>query len=184
MWIVGQTSVDLVTLTCGSACPVFHGTVILPDILTIWGINIILWDYESIWHNVWPQTKPRSLWPILNGPVILSYTCIMKTIWYMNIILSVWANFGLTISVGHSVLYFMVLWFYLISWRLFGVWTSYMYFGITSQYDWTFDLKIFVCHCDLYFMVQWFCLIVWRLSICVHHTLGLTVSMTQHLTSK
>ena len=67
----------------------------------------------------------------------------------------------LKINVGHFDLYFMVLWFCLISWRLFDIWTSY--FGITSQYDPTFDLKINVGHCDLYFMVQWFCLISWRL---------------------
>ena len=69
--------------------------------------------------------------------------------------------FGLKINVDHSDLYFMVQWFYLISWRLFDVWTSY--FRIMSQYDLMFDLKINVDHCDLYFMVQWFCLIFWRL---------------------
>ena len=52
-------------------------------------------------------------------------------------------------------------WFYLISWRLFAIWTPY--FGIMSQYDPMFDLKIFVAHCDLYFMVEWFCLISWKL---------------------
>ena len=70
-------------------------------------------------------------------------------------------TFDLKINVGHCDLYFMVQWFYLISWRLFDIWTPY--FGIMSQYDPMFDIKIFVAHCDLYFMVQWFCLISWKL---------------------
>ena len=70
----------------------------------------------------------------------------------------------LKINVGHSDLYFMVQWFYVISWRLFDVWTSSL--GIMGQYDWTYDLS--VCHHDLYFMVHWFCLIsqtIWWMSV-------------------
>ena len=34
----------------------------LPYILkTIWCINNIIWDYESVWPKVWPQNKNRSL---------------------------------------------------------------------------------------------------------------------------
>ena len=51
----------------------------------IWWMNIIIWDYESVWPDAWPQNKCRSLWPIFHGPVILCY--ILKTIWCMNIIL-------------------------------------------------------------------------------------------------
>ena len=40
---------------------------------TIWCMNIIIWDYESVWPEVWPQNKYRSLWPIFHGPMILSY---------------------------------------------------------------------------------------------------------------
>ena len=69
--------------------------------------------------------------------------------------------FDLKINVGQCDLYFMVLWFCLLSLRLFDVWTSL--FGIMNQYDPTFDRKINVGHCDLYFIVQWFCLISWRL---------------------
>ena len=147
--------------------------MILPYILkTILCMNIILWDYESVWHDIWPQNKCRSLWPIFHGPMILPY--ILKTIWYMNTILdyeSVWPdvwpqNICSTlwpifhcpvIFVGHFDLYFMVHWICPLSWRLFDVWTSY--FRIMSEYDTLFDLKINVGHCDLYFMVQWFCLI-------------------------
>ena len=69
-----------------SAWPIFHGPEILSCILkTIWCMNIKLWDYESVWLEVWPQNKWRSLWPIFHGPVILPY--ILKTIWCMNIIL-------------------------------------------------------------------------------------------------
>ena len=33
----------------------------------IWFMNIILWDYGSVWPDVWPQNKCMSLWPIFNG---------------------------------------------------------------------------------------------------------------------
>ena len=35
-----------------------------------WCMNIIRWDYESVWHDIWPQNKCRSLRPIFHGPVI------------------------------------------------------------------------------------------------------------------
>ena len=141
-------------------------------------MNTILWDYESVWPDVWPKNKCRSLWPIFHGPLIMPYIFVfdgwMSYFWkmsqciymrYMNTILwdyeSVWSMFDLKINVGHCDLYFMVQWVCLISWRLFDISTSY--FGIMSQYDLMFDLKINVGHCDLYFMVQWFCLISWRL---------------------
>ena len=61
---------------------------------TISCMNIIIWDYESVWPDAWPQNKCRPLWPIFHGPMILCY--IMKTIWCMNIILgdygSVWPD--------------------------------------------------------------------------------------------
>ena len=146
-----------------SAWPIFHGPVILPDILkTIWCMYIILSEYESVRPNVWPQNKCRSLWPIFHGPVIVLYT--LKTISCMNIIIwnyeSVWTDTS-PLNVGHLDLYFMVQWFYVISWKLFDIWTSSL--GIMGQYDWTIDLKKNVCHCDLYFMIHWFCLISQRL---------------------
>ena len=112
-------------------------------------MNIIIWDYESVWPDVRSQNKSRSLWPIFHGPVILPY--ILKTIWCMYI----------QINVGHCDLYSMVQCFCLIFWRLFDVWT--LLFGIISQYDPKFYLKINVGHCDLYFIVQWFCVTSWRL---------------------
>ena len=40
---------------------VFHGPVILPNILkTILWLNIILWDYESVWPDIWPPNICRS----------------------------------------------------------------------------------------------------------------------------
>ena len=44
----------------------------------------------------------------------------------------------LKINVGHRELYFMVQRFYVISWRLFDLWTSSL--GIMGQYDRLFDL--------------------------------------------
>ena len=68
-------------------CDLFHGPVILRYILkTIWYMNIILWDYGSVWPDVWPKNKCRSIWPIFRGPVTLSY--IAKTIWCMSVTFS------------------------------------------------------------------------------------------------
>ena len=40
-----------------SAWPIFHDPVILPYMLkTIWCMYIILWEYESVWPDVWPQS--------------------------------------------------------------------------------------------------------------------------------
>ena len=54
-----------------------------------------IWYYESVWPDIWPQNNCRSLWLTFHGPVILCY--ILKTIWYMNIIIwdykSVWPDF-------------------------------------------------------------------------------------------
>ena len=54
--------------------------------------EFILWDYESVWLNIWPPNIFRSLWPIFHGPLNLLF--ILKTVWCMNIILldyeSVW----------------------------------------------------------------------------------------------
>ena len=52
---------------------------------TIWCMYIILWDYESVWPDMCPQNKCRSLCHIFHGPVILPY--ILKTFLCMNILL-------------------------------------------------------------------------------------------------
>ena len=166
-----------------SPWPIFHGPVILPYILkTFWYMNTILQDYESVWHNIWPQNKCRSLWTIFHGPVILPY--ILKTVWYMNIILqgyeSVWPDIWpqnkcrslWPIFHGPVILSYIMrtIWYMnTILWDYESVWPM-------------FDLKINVGHCDLYFMVQWFCLISWSYLIYEHYTLGLWVSMTRCLT--
>ena len=66
---------------CRSLWPIFHGPLNLPFILkTVWCMNIILSDYELVWHNIWPRNKCRSLWPLFHGPVILPY--ILNSIWW------------------------------------------------------------------------------------------------------
>ena len=134
--------IDLWVMKCRSAWLIFHGLVILPYILkTFWCMNIILWDYESVWLEVWPQNKCRSLWPMFHGSVTLQY--ILKNFWCMNIILwdcrSVWSDVGLNINVGLCDLYVMVQWFCLIFPRLFDAWVSY--FQVMWQCDPNFDIK-------------------------------------------
>ena len=110
-----------------------------------------------LWVMTW-----RSAWPIFHGPVILLISWLFDVCTsYFGIMNQYDQTFDLKINVGHYDLYFMVLWFCPVSWRLFDIWTSL--FGIMNQYDPTFDLRLNVGHCDIYFMVQWFCLISWRL---------------------
>ena len=147
-----------------SAWPIFPSPVILPYILkTIWCMNIILWDYESVWPDVWPKRNVghSDLYFIVQWFCLISWRLFDVWTSYFGIMSHYDTTFDLKINAGHCNLYFMVLWFCFISWRLFDIWT--LYFGIMSQYDLMFDLKIFVGHCDLYFMVQWFCLIAFEL---------------------
>ena len=101
----------------------------------------MLWHYESVWPEVWPQ-----------------------------------------INVDHCDLYFMVLWFGLISLMLFNIWTAL--FGIMNQYDQAFDIRVDVSHGDLYFMVQWFYVTSWRQFDVWASYFEIMVNMTQHLTTK
>ena len=161
MQTIGQTWLNLVALTCGSWSEGRHdlyftvqwfSLIIFPYILkTIRCMYIILWDNESVWSEVWPQNKCRSLL-IFHGPVIL--LCTLKAIWYMNVIirdyelvwLDVWSKnkcrSRLPIFQGSVILRNTL--------KPIFLWTSY--FGIMGQYDQTFDLKINVFHCDQYFM--------------------------------
>ena len=126
-------------------------------------MNIILWDYDSVWPNVWPQNKCRPLWPIFHGPVILPY--ILKTVWCMNILLrnyeSVWPDFWSKNKcrslwpVFHGPAIFPYI--------LKTVWCMNIILSDNESVWPTFDLNINVVYSDLYFMVQWFCFISLRL---------------------
>ena len=166
IYIVGCTSVSLVTLTCGSWSEGQHDRF-----FTVQWFCLISWrrlfDIWTSYFGIMSQYDPMCDFKINVGHCDLYFM-----VQWFNLIawrlFDVWSSYfrimsqyDLKINLGHCDLYFMVQWFCLISWRLFDVWTSY--FGIMSQYDTTFDLKINVGHCVLYFMVQWFCLISWRL---------------------
>ena len=121
-------------------CNIFHGPVILRYIFTFWYMDIILWDYGSVWPDVWPQNKCRSMWPIFHGPVILSY--ISKTVWCMSVIFSdnetVWPKLWLqskyksTWPVFHGLV---------ILFNIFKIiWWMNITVGIMDQYDTHIDL--------------------------------------------
>ena len=61
---------------------------------SIWWMNIILLNNESVWYKDWLKNKCRSQWPIVHDPVILLY--VLKSVSWMNVILwdneSVWCN--------------------------------------------------------------------------------------------
>ena len=85
---------------------------------------------------------------------------VLKTIWWMNIILEMLVqcdtNIDLNLCIYVSDLYFMIKWFCLISW-------TNTIIGIVVPCD----VKIYLIKCmwasDQHFMVQWFCLAAWRL---------------------
>ena len=126
-------------------------------------MNIIIWDYDSVWPDLGPQNKCRSLWPIFHGQMILSNTLKIDVwtslfgiisqydppeVWPQNKYRSLW-------SIFHGSVILLYIWktiwcMNIILWDYGLVWP-------------TFDLKINVDLCDLYFMVQWFCLISPRL---------------------
>ena len=126
-------------------------------------MNIIIWDYDSVWPDLGPQNKCRSLWPIFHSQMILPNTLKIDVwtslfgimshydppeVWPQNKYRSLWSIFH-----GSVILLYILktIWcMNIILWDYGLVWP-------------TFDLKINVGLCDLYFMVQWFCLISPRL---------------------
>ena len=117
----------------------------------------VSWSYMAqpcdidLWVIKW-----RSAWPIFHGPVILSYilrsiSCMYIILWdYESIWPKVWpkSRYRSLWLIFHGPVILCHIW-------QFDVWTPY--FGISGQYDTTFDLKISVGLCDLYFMAQRFC---------------------------
>ena len=114
---------------CRSLWLIFHGLVILLYILkTIWYMNTIRWDYESVWSDVLLK---------INVGLCDLYFMVQWFALYLESYsvaehhtLGFWVSYNdpkscLTIFVGHCDLYFMVHWICLISWRLFDVWTLY-----------------------------------------------------------
>ena len=78
-----------------------------------WCCFIIRSDYESVWHDIWPWNKCRSLWPIFHDPVMLLYILIvfdewMPFFWKMS---QCNTTFDLKTNLGHSDLNLIVQWF-------------------------------------------------------------------------
>ena len=121
---------------------------------TVWYMNTIFWDYESVWHDSWPQNKCRSLWPIFHGPVILLISWKLFRGWtsYFGTMSQFDPTSDLKIFIGHCDLY---------SWSsdfaLYLVWI--LYFVIMCQCYAAFALKQCKLQWSIFFMVQWFCLI-------------------------
>ena len=70
---------------------VCHGPVILPSVSwTVWWVNDILLDNESVWHNLWPQNKCRSQWPFISSSSDLALYYGWSSFFSDNV--SVWCN--------------------------------------------------------------------------------------------
>ena len=79
------------------------------------------WDITSLWPDYWRQNISLLVWPIFHGSVILPY--ILNTICWINvtprILLPCDPMNDHLLYLGQCDLYFMVQWFFLISWILF-----------------------------------------------------------------
>ena len=65
--------------------------------------NIILWDCESVWHNVWPQNIYRLLLPIFHG--LISWR--LFDVWTLYFVIMSQCNTAFALNnVGHSDLFF------------------------------------------------------------------------------
>ena len=123
----------------------------------LFDMNIIIWDYGSVWPDIWPQNKQRLLWSIFHGPVILRYS--LKTVWYMNIILwdygSVWPNvwpqnkYRSMWPIFHGPVILSYLQDYLMH--------ECHIFRVMDQCDSKIDLVKYVWVSDLYVKVHWLC---------------------------
>ena len=136
-----DTTFDL-KVNVGQFWPIFHGPVILPYILkTIWYMNTILWDYESVWPSVWPKINVGrcDLYFMVQWFFLISWKLFSSWTSYFGTMSEYDPMSDLKIFKGHCDLYFMVQWFCLISWRLFVVWT--LYFAIMSQCNVAFALN-------------------------------------------
>ena len=91
-------------------CNIFHGPVILRYIFTFWYMNIILWDYGSVWPDVWPQNKCRSMWPIFHVQWFCLTSPRLYDAWvsYFQIMRQCDPNFDFKVSISQHDLYFMV----------------------------------------------------------------------------
>ena len=75
------------------------------------------WYNGSVWHIHSPYQVYVGQWPLFYGPAILLH--ILKTIWWRNVVLGIMDHCDSKIDLVKYMwvndLYFMVLWFYLIS---------------------------------------------------------------------
>ena len=99
---------------CRSQWPITHGPVILSYILeTIWIMNLIFWDIESVFQDFLLQNKCD-----LHFSHFALYLEDYLLDEHHTLGLWVGITFNFIINVGHSDLYVMVQWFCPLSWRL------------------------------------------------------------------
>ena len=108
--------------------PTFHGSVISWRLFDRW---MLYWRYwltvtkQLTWSYICSRSVTYISWS--TGPLILC--CILKTIWWTNVIIGILdpcdAKIYLIKYMWVSDLQFMVQWFRLISWRLFDGWMLY-----------------------------------------------------------
>ena len=124
----------------------------LPYLLkTMWCINIILWNYESVWLDIWPPKHVGhcDLYFMVHWFCHISWRLFDVWTSYFEIMSQNDPTFDRKINVGLCDLYFMVQWFCLIYPRIFDGWMSY--FQIMRQCEPNFDLKINRSQHDLQF---------------------------------
>ena len=120
----GDPNFDL-KINVGQHDLLFHGLMILLNILDYLMDEGHSWYNRSVWHKDWPHQVYVGQWPLFYGPVILHH--ILKTIWWRNVVLGIMdqcdTKIDLVKCLWVSDLYFTVHWFCLLSLLL----TNYFY---------------------------------------------------------
>ena len=150
MEILGQTSVNFMTLTCVSWSEGHHDLHFT-----------VQWFCHISWRLLdgWTSTFDLKI-NVGHSDLYFTVYWFCLTSWrldgwasYFRIIKLCGPTFDLKLNTGQHDLYFTVQWFCLMSWRLFDGWTSY--FRIMRQCHASFEFIInkYRSQCDLFFMV-------------------------------
>ena len=149
MQIVGQTWLNLVTLTYGSWSEGQHDLYFMVQwfchIHVSWRLFDVCTSYFGIMNQYDPRFDPKINVGHCDLYFMVQWFCVISwrlfDVWtsYFRIMGQYDQTFGLKINVCHGDLYFMVQWFCLVSWRLFDTWTSL--FGIIFSMTWGLTAK-------------------------------------------
>ena len=145
MQIVGQTWLNLVTMTCGSWSEDQHDLYFTVQwfCLISWRLFYVCISYFGSMNQYDSTFDLKINVGHCDLYFVVQWFCLISwrlfDIWtsLFGIMNQYDLTFDLKINVGHCDLFFMVQWFCIISWRLFAVWTSFFWIGIGLWVVWS-----------------------------------------------